>query len=99
METIEDENADKQLHVRIRKSDYELIRQNAKAAGLTVSEYVRQAAIGMKIEQRLLPEDRENLRKIGINLNQVAKFANTYQVWPAKIEAIITIIDGIVQAK
>jgi hypothetical protein len=99
METIEEENADKQLHVRIRKSDYELIRQNAKAAGLNVSEYVRQAAIGMQIEQRLLPRDLENLRKIGINLNQVAKFANTYQQWPTEIEAIITIIKGIVQPK
>ena len=53
------------------------IRSSAREAGLTVSEYVRRRSLGQPVVARADRETRVLLRRIGVNLNQLARAANT----------------------
>ena len=52
----------------------------AAAAGLTTAAYVRRAALGRRVRTatvlRLDVEDRRELHRIGVNLNQLARAMN-----------------------
>lgn len=68
---------------RITDSEQRLLRKKAKRAGLSVSEYVRNAAVyGDRpitvIDTKPLVRLNWELTKHGTNLNQMMKFLNTY---------------------
>lgn len=74
-------------HINLRLTDvqYEIISENAKAAGLSLSEYIRRQLIrGKVIAKYELVLDMPELKKlisefgkIGNNLNQIARHFNT----------------------
>ncbi len=64
--------------VRFSQAEYEKILRQAEAAGLSVSDYCRQAALTGEIKAAIRPEViplLNELRAIGNNLNQIAKKA------------------------
>lgn len=68
---------------RVTDSEQRLLRKKAKRAGLSVSEYVRNAAVyGDRpitvIDTKPLVRLNWELTKHGTNLNQMMKFLNTY---------------------
>lgn len=66
--------------VRLHPEAKELLRLNAGLYGLSVSDYVRQNCLNFHL--RKSPMEKEGLRqlaRIGVNLNQLAKWANTYK--------------------
>lgn len=68
---------DKQLNIRISQEDYNYIRERSKRANLTITGYVTKSALNKKI---LVADGYKEfvgeLRKIGVNLNQIAKNSN-----------------------
>ena len=74
-------------HINLRLTDvqYESISENAKAAGLSLSEYIRRQLIKGKVIAKYelvadLPELKKLISefgKIGSNLNQIARHFNT----------------------
>jgi hypothetical protein len=77
------------IELRLSAEDDQTIRHKAELAGLSVSEYMRRTALGLPVQARIAAADLDNLRKIGINLNQVVKWAHTHQQWPDEIETLI----------
>ena len=71
--------------VNLRLSPVELARLSEKAdrASTNVTAFVRAAALGRPVPVRetgsLAFEDRQELRRIGVNLNQIAKRMNEYK--------------------
>ncbi len=66
----------------------------AELAGMTVTEYIREATLNAKISPRLSPDEKEYIRqilKIGVNFNQLLKLAHTVGLvsMAPKIESII----------
>ena len=64
--------------VRFSQSEYEKILHQAEAAGLSVSDYCRQAALTAEVKAAIRPDVvplLNELRAIGNNLNQLAKKA------------------------
>ena len=56
------------------------IQKRAEDAGMSLSEYVRQAVVGSQIVPRMNRQDADTLRKLAgeaNNLNQLARQANT----------------------
>ena len=56
------------------------MRLNAGVHGLNMSDYIRQTCLGIRL--RRTPEEKRRMRelaRIGANLNQLAKWANTYK--------------------
>ena len=85
----------------IRTSDDEQarIRANARAAGLPVSEYMRRMSIDGRLEVR-----RESaygmslasqLRRIGVNLNQLTRLAHIDGEFPRGLPAVLRKLDGL----
>ena len=68
---------DKQLNIRISEKDYNYIKERSKRANLTITGYVTKSALNKKI---LVADGYKEfvgeLRKIGININQLAKNSN-----------------------
>lgn len=61
--------------LRVSKDEKELISKKANYIGITISEYIRQLFIYGDVKN--VPEDVVvDLRRIGINVNQIAKRVN-----------------------
>lgn len=65
------------VEVRVSALEKADLRGSAREAGLTVSEYVRRRSLGQPVVARADRETRVLLRRIGVNLNQIARAANT----------------------
>ncbi len=68
------------LRIRLYGEERDLLRLNAGIQGMSVSEYIRQTCLGIRL--RKTPEEKRRLRelaRIGVNLNQIARWANTYK--------------------
>ena len=84
-----DENRDKFIKIRVTESEKEQIRRNAKESNFTMSDYSRKLILKKKIAKpkyshedallisNSLRETKKALNKIGSNINQIAKLANT----------------------
>ena len=68
----------KDIHLRISPEDKEALKKQATVAGYkSVSKYIRDVALGKRITARVDIDAVYNLRKIGNNLNQIARQINT----------------------
>lgn len=68
------------IMVRLHPEERDTLRLNAGVHGLSMSDYIRQTCLGIRL--RRTPEEKRRLRelaRIGANLNQLAKWANTYK--------------------
>ena len=75
--------------IRVHPEERDLLKLNAGLHGLSVSDYVRQTCLGLRL--RRTPEEKRRLRelaRIGSNLNQIARWANTYQDSLKAVEVI-----------
>ena len=68
------------LRILLHPEEKELLRLNAGIQGLSIADYIRQSCLSYRL--RKSPMEKERLRqlaRIGANLNQIAKWANTYK--------------------
>ena len=52
------------------------VREAARRGGLSISEYVRRRTLGRPVTSRVDADAERQLRRIGVNLNQLARIAN-----------------------
>lgn len=85
------------LEVRLTEVDDMAIRDRARAVGLSRSEYMRRVATHSDDVPRIIVDTDElkrihtDLRRIGSNLNQIARELNTHH----RTECITGSIDGV----
>ena len=84
--TQEDEKMNKEkkhhLHIELTEQQYELLKNNCKASGLSMRLYLVRLLEGVPIKSRPSAEIRELLtevHKIGSNINQIARSINAGQ--------------------
>lgn len=86
-----DDLKDKRIALRLTVSDHATIDGKARAAGLSLGAYMRATALGSSGPRAVkrAPADRAavarllgELGKLGSNVNQLAKWANTQQTAP-----------------
>jgi hypothetical protein len=83
------------LHIRLHPEERDLLSFNAGLQGMTVSDYIRQTCLGVRL--RKTPEEKRRLyelARIGANINQLAKWANTYKRTVETV-AVLTALAGI----
>ncbi len=78
------------MSIRFSVSERMLIEQYARDAGLgSASEYVRRQALHGKVvihqSQSLDPATFDQLRRLGVNLNQLARIANAEGEIPSRL--------------
>jgi len=89
---------EKGIRVRLNNAEYFLISAKAKAAGMVLSSWFREAAMNAKVVARLQPEDLRMLRMLaGLanNLNQLTKLAHTSGIFliARKCDSLLMEID------
>lgn len=81
----------KRLTMRYTDTEYAAISSRAERAGMTLSEYVRDMALSGKVEVHENRHDfqtMDQLRRIGINLNQLTKVANATGDIPPSLQTL-----------
>lgn len=74
---------DRTIKFRITEQEYERIKKKTRDAGIrrdNVSEYVRRQVLGDEypyVKERLLRQMNYQIRKIGVNINQITKRNNS----------------------
>ncbi len=67
------------LKIRVTPEEREAVRAAAGCAGLTVSDYVRLRLAQHRVRQTAAERDTaRQLARIGANINQIARWANTH---------------------
>jgi hypothetical protein len=74
------ENKLEQIHFRVTKTEKDKLMKKANDAGYTLSSYVKKVVFENKIVPKTDIETVLELKKIGVNINQLAKFINTFPV-------------------
>ena len=80
-------NRNKTIQFRVSDAEENQIRNNAKKAGLKMSEYIRKSAMSENFtiaDNASLYRLNSNIRMIGNNVNQIARVANTCNSVTAK---------------
>lgn len=70
---------DKQLNIRLTDTEYEIVKDKAKYCGLNISDFIRKQitdGVVIKYESFDIKELANELNKIGVNINQIAKHIN-----------------------
>ena len=81
--------------VRVLPEERDILRFNAGLHGMSMSEYTRQTCLGIRL--RKTPEEKRRLRelaRIGANINQLARWANTCKR-AAEAAEVLTALAGI----
>jgi uncharacterized protein (DUF1778 family) len=68
------------IKMRVTPDEKRLIESKASAQGQTVTDFLRQRALDYRLRQSPLEKERiRQLARIGANMNQIARWANTYK--------------------
>ena len=81
--------------VRVFPEERDILRFNAGIQGMSMSDYIRQTCLGIRL--RRTSEEKRRLRelaRIGANINQLARWANTYKRATEAAE-VLTALAGI----
>lgn len=88
------------LKLRLSASDRVALQAKAEAASTTVAAFMRASALGaeIRVTRTTVPdfETRDELRRIGVNLNQIARSLNARKsVPPAQLIALCEKLDAL----
>ena len=79
------------VRVPLRPADFQRLQEKADKAETTVTDFVRASALGQKFtviqSDNPDPETVDQLRRIGVNLNQIAKALNAQKTVPPSVLA------------
>ena len=77
------------IKMRVTPDEKKLIESKASALGQTVTDFLRQRALDYRLRQSPLEKKRiRQLARIGSNMNQIARWANTYKDSLEAVEVI-----------
>ena len=80
--------------VRVFPEERDILRFNAALHGMSMSDYIRQTCLGIRL--RKTPEEKRRLRelsRIGANINQLVRWANTYERAAEAVEVLTALAD------
>ena len=86
------------LGLRLTPEDKALMQAKAKEAGHNTNEFIRRAALGLEVKQKLPAELRRVLLATSKNLNQVLKLAHQDRLNSVDEDALSRIIQALAQA-
>ena len=82
--------------VRFTPEQWKQIERKAAAANLPPSTFIRRAVLGRQILHRTTPEAIQALNRIGVNVNQLARVANTTGRVPPELRAVLEQVEAAV---
>lgn len=81
------------VKLRVTPAEKEIIIAKAEAQGQTVTDFLRQRALDYRLRQTPLEKDRvRQLARIGVNLNQLARWVNIHKSRAEVIDVIVALV-------
>lgn len=77
------------IELRLTSEEKSAIEAKAKKAGISVSKYMRQIALGIEITQALTEEEHRTIVGVANNLNQLTRFAHKGKLNITRINQIL----------
>jgi uncharacterized protein (DUF1778 family) len=74
------EKRTERINIRLTIDEKKMIIEKAKLAGYTLSGYIQKIVSEKKICSKTDTQTVLELKRIGVNINQIAKFVNTYNI-------------------
>jgi hypothetical protein len=71
-----DDRASAAFRIRLTAAERALLSEKAAAAGVTLSALIRVAVLGYRLQPALWREAMNELKRIGINIKQIARHAD-----------------------
>ena len=92
LSTMTTDKRDTNLTIRVSQAEKLAWKEKADLSGMTISNLIRQAIFRTKTwtvaDKSLVKEQTRQIARIGNNLNQIARWANTYKSTAEAIEII-----------
>jgi hypothetical protein len=80
------------LKLRVSREEKATIAAKAEAQGQTVTDFLRQRALDYRLRQTPLEKERaRQLARIGVNLNQLARWANAHKSRAEALDVLIAL--------
>jgi response regulator of citrate/malate metabolism len=80
------------LKLRVSPAEREAIISKAESQGQTVADFLRQRALDYRLRQTPLEKERvRQLARIGVNLNQLARWANVHKSRAEALDVLIAL--------
>ena len=86
------------IGVNVNAAERAIIEAKAEAVGLSVGVYLRQAGVGARLSSRVNDRVYHQLSRIGVNVNQMARVANTTGRLP-ELEKLQTLLAQILEMR
>lgn len=81
------------IKLRVTREEKELVAAKAHAQGQTVADFLRQRALDYRLRQTPLEKERvRQLARIGVNLNQLARWANIHKTRAETMDVLIALM-------
>ncbi|WP_324680853.1 plasmid mobilization protein [Hymenobacter sp. GOD-10R] len=85
------------INLRITVVDKKTIEQKATKAGLTTGDYVRRAALGKKISEKIPNDLRRLIAGSANNLNQLTRLANAGKLNSVSAEKLNKLVNRLLE--
>ncbi|MDR3043621.1 MAG: plasmid mobilization relaxosome protein MobC [Desulfovibrio sp.] len=80
------------IKLRVTQDEKKDIAAKAHTQGQTVADFLRQRALDYRLRQTPLEKERtRQLARVGSNMNQLARWANTYKSRAEALEVLIAL--------
>ena len=90
-------NKDGHINLRIAATDKQAIERRAVRTGLKTGEFIRRAALGKVIVERIPPDLRREIGLVSSNLNQLSHLANTGKLSGVGIEQLNELVNRLLK--
>ena len=81
------------VKLRVTPAEKDAITAKADAQGQTVTDFIRQRALDYRLRQTPLEKDRvRQLARIGVNLNQLARWVNINKGRAEVIDVLVALV-------
>ena len=92
----------RQINVRVTEAEAAALSEHAGRARLTVAAYLRARGLRRPVrsapERRLAAEDRRELNRVGVNLNQITRQLHTRRAVPQGLRAAVERVAALVES-
>ena len=89
------------IGVRVTEAEAEALAEKALAARLSVGAYLRRRGLRRRVpdvqERRLAAEDRRELNRLGVNLNQITRLMHSGRVVSPQLRATVERVAQLVE--
>ena len=91
-------NKSERIGLRLTPEDRAMIEAKAKASGHNATEYIRRAALGLELKERLPAELKQVVSAASKNLNQLTRLAHMGRLEGVDTDTLGAIIQALNQA-